>query len=86
MRPSAPVSIQSSGALDLLSDRQRQCLALAARGLTSAAIGEQIGVSARTVDEHMMGACRALGVRTRIQAVARLAVADRPPELRTFLP
>lgn len=86
MRPSVPSSVQNPDALDCLSDRQQQCLALAARGLTSAAIGEEIGLSARTVDEHLMGACRALGVRTRIQAVARLAATQRPPEPRTFLP
>lgn len=86
MRPPVPSSIQSSEALDRLSDRQRQCLAFAARGLTSGAIGEEIGLSARTVDEHLMGACRALGVRTRIQAVARLAATQRPPEPRAFLP
>ncbi|MBA4807696.1 helix-turn-helix transcriptional regulator [Brevundimonas sp.] len=86
MRPSVPSPLPRSDALDRLSDRQRQCLALAARGLTSAAIGQDIGLSARTVDEHLMGACRALGVRTRVQAVARLAAAQRPPEPRTFLP
>lgn len=73
--------------IDRLSDRQRQCVALAADGLTSARIGERLGVSARTVDEHLMLACRALGVRTRIQAVARLAcVARRGSEPRVFLP
>jgi DNA-binding CsgD family transcriptional regulator len=70
-----------------LSARQRECLALAARGLTSAAIGERLGLSGRTVDEHLMRACRTLGVRTRIQAVARLAARTGPdPESRSFLP
>ncbi|MEH6698007.1 MAG: helix-turn-helix transcriptional regulator [Brevundimonas sp.] len=69
-----------------LSDRQRECLDLAALGLTSARIGDRLGLSPRTVDEHLMAACRVLGVRTRIQAVARLAAAQRPSEPRTFLP
>lgn len=70
-----------------LSDRQRQCLALAAHGLSSARIAERIGISGRTVDEHLMLACRALGVRTRIQAVAHLAGQSRRlAEPRTFLP
>ena len=86
MRPLPPDPLSDSSTLDRLSDRQKQCLALAAEGLTSAAIGERVGLSARTVDEHLMGACRALGVRTRVQAVARLAAAQRPPEPRTFLP
>lgn len=62
---------------DVLSDRQRACLDLAARGLTSAAIGTRLGLSSRTVDEHLLAACAALGVRTRIQAVARLALESR---------
>lgn len=79
-RPSSP------GLLQRLSERQRECLDLAAGGLTSSAIGARIGLSPRTVDEHLMGACRALGVRTRIQAVAHLAAAERSTEPRTFLP
>jgi len=70
-----------------LSDRQRVCLSLAGEGLTSTGIGERLGLSARTVDEHLMLACRALGVRTRVQAVVRLAAearCDREP--RTFPP
>lgn len=70
-----------------LSDRQLQCLRLASSGLTSNEIAAQIGVSARTVDEHLALACRALGVRTRIQAVAWLAHCERArSEPRTFLP
>jgi LuxR family transcriptional regulator of spore coat protein len=80
-------AFDASDLTDCLSDRQRQCVALAAEGLTSARIGKRLGVSARTVDEHLMLACRALGVRTRIQAVARLACATRRgPEPRVFLP
>ena len=72
---------------EALSARQRDCLALAARGLSSSAIGERLGISGRTVDEHLMRACQALVVRTRVQAVARLAAfAGRAPESRSFLP
>lgn len=72
---------------EALSTRQCECLALAARGLTSAAIGERLGISGRTVDEHLMRACRTLGVRTRVQAVARLAArTGLTPESRSFLP
>ncbi|MBB5746542.1 helix-turn-helix domain-containing protein [Brevundimonas variabilis] len=70
-----------------LSPRQVECLELAATGLTSAEIGRRLGVSSRTVDEHLLTACRVLGVRTRVQAVARLAMEERrPPEPRSFLP
>lgn len=58
-----------------LTQRQRQCLTLAAEGLTSALIGAALGLSPRTVDEHLADACSLLGVRTRIQAVARLTAA-----------
>jgi len=76
----------SSDAIRRLSERQKTCLALTADGLTSAAIAERLGLSPRTVDEHLLLACRALGVRTRVQAVARCAAdARRTPEPRSFL-
>ena len=72
---------------DALTSRQRQCLRLAALGLTSPAIGHRLGLSRRTVDEHLMAACGVLGVRTRVQAVARMAVGDRrAAEARSFRP
>lgn len=70
-----------------LSDRQVACLRLAGEGLTSAAIGRRLGLSGRTVDEHLMKACRVLGVRRRVQAVARLAMESRrTAEPPAFLP
>ncbi|WP_292023723.1 MULTISPECIES: helix-turn-helix transcriptional regulator [unclassified Brevundimonas] len=86
MKVVTPHPITASSSCDRLSARQRECLGLAALGLTSAMIGDRIGLSPRTVDEHLMAACRILGVRTRVQAVAQLAAAQRPPEPRTFLP
>ncbi|WP_312573104.1 helix-turn-helix transcriptional regulator [Brevundimonas sp.] len=72
---------------DPLSPRQTECLALAAEGLTSPDIAQRLGLSPRTVDEHLAGACRALGVRTRIQAVATIALQRRRiEESRSFLP
>lgn len=72
MRPTPPFP----ASVDALTDRQRQCLTLASRGLTSGRIAATLGLSPRTVDEHLADACRLLGVRTRIQAVARLAAAS----------
>ncbi|MBI1406062.1 MAG: hypothetical protein GC145_08050 [Caulobacter sp.] len=88
MAPYASSNRQAfSGDVDRLSERQRDCLRLAARGLTSAEIGRRMGLSPRTIDEHLMLACRTLGVRTRVQAVARLALEARAaPETRSFLP
>lgn len=77
MRPSTPVPTT----VDALTERQRQCLTLASAGLTSSRIAAALGLSPRTVDEHLADACRLLGVRTRIQAVARLAAASPPPAI-----
>ena len=74
MRPTPPLH----ALVDALTDRQRQCLSLASEGLTSSRIAAALGLSPRTVDEHLADACRLLGVRTRIQAVARLAAASAP--------
>jgi DNA-binding CsgD family transcriptional regulator len=54
-----------------LRPRQVECLHWARQGKSSADIGAILGISARTVDEHVAHACDALGVRTRIQAVTR---------------
>lgn len=88
MKPLAsPAAPNAAFTADRLSARQRECLELASDGLTSAGIAERLGISPRTVDEHLLMACAALGVRTRIQAVARLAVQTRrAEERRSFLP
>lgn len=54
-----------------LRPRQIECLRWARKGKSSADIGHILGISARTVDEHISNAAEILGVRTRIQAVAR---------------
>lgn len=70
-----------------LSVRQYECLLLAADGLTSAVIATRLHISARTVDDHLSRACQAYGVRTRVQAVARLTRdARRSEEARSFAP
>ncbi|MBJ7483476.1 helix-turn-helix transcriptional regulator [Brevundimonas sp.] len=75
------------GLADRLSTRQSDCLRLAAKGLSSREIGQRLNLSARTVDDHILLGCRLLGVRTRVQAVARLARDDRrAPEPRSFTP
>lgn len=70
--------------LHSLTARQRQCLILVSGGLSSRRIGERLGLSVRTVDEHLARACAMLGVRTRVQAVARLAASRIPTELSRF--
>ena len=55
----------------LLAPRERQCLSLAATGLTSAAIGERLGISPRTIEGYLASACAKLQVKSRQAAVAR---------------
>ena len=54
-----------------LKARQAQCLSLAAQGLSSSAIGSLLGISLRTVDQHVEGARAALEVQTRGEAVEK---------------
>ncbi|MFC5342874.1 LuxR C-terminal-related transcriptional regulator (plasmid) [Brevundimonas staleyi] len=54
-----------------LTPRQRECLYWAEQGKSSSVIGSILGISARTVDEHIACACARLGVQTRIQAIRR---------------
>lgn len=54
-----------------LSRRQLDCLAAIAAGQTSAQIAAALCLSKRTVDEHVSGACRKLGVKRRSHAIAK---------------
>lgn len=56
-----------------LTQRQLECLRWVRHGKSSTDIGEILGLSSHTVDEHLAGACHHLGVRTRCQAVAEAA-------------
>lgn len=58
-----------------LSPRQRECLAWVRMGKSSGVISEILGISVDTVEEHIAGACRKLGVRTRIQAAVEATLA-----------
>lgn len=53
-----------------LSVRQRECLLWVRHGKSSRDIAKILGLSIVTVDGHIAAACRKLGVRTRVQAVA----------------
>jgi DNA-binding CsgD family transcriptional regulator len=58
-----------------LSPRQRECLAWVRHGKSSSVIGELLGLSVQTVDEHLAEACRKLRVRTRVQAAVEASLA-----------
>lgn len=53
-----------------LTPRQMECLKWARHGKSSRDIGDILGLSPYTVDEHLAGACDRLGVRSRLQAIA----------------
>ncbi len=52
-----------------LSRRERQCLELAAQGKSDWVVGKILGISERTVHNHIENAKRRLGVVTRVQAI-----------------
>jgi len=55
----------------VFSPREFEVLTLAADGLSSTAIGTQLGISSKTVDTHAERACRKLGAKNRTTAVLR---------------
>ena len=54
-----------------LTNRERECLRLAARGLTSADIGNKLSVSERTINFHFGNLRRKLGALNRPEAIAK---------------
>jgi DNA-binding CsgD family transcriptional regulator len=59
-----------------LSNRERQCLELVAQGKSDWVVGKLLGISERTVHNHIERAKRRLGVTTRVQAIVH-ALATR---------
>jgi LuxR family quorum sensing-dependent transcriptional regulator len=59
-----------------ITGREREVLAWAAVGKSAWEIGEILGISKRTVDEHTQTACRKLGATNRTQGVA-IAIRER---------
>jgi LuxR family quorum-sensing transcriptional regulator LasR len=57
--------------LQLLSERERECLKWAANGKSAWEIGKILGISERTAVFHLSNAVQKLGVTNRMQAVAR---------------
>lgn len=61
----------SCGGQVVLSRRQLECLKWVREGKSSSEIADILNVGRKTVDEYVAGSCTRLGVRTRVQAVAR---------------
>ncbi|MEW2180069.1 response regulator transcription factor [Streptomyces sp. NPDC005406] len=66
---SAPRPPAGTGGPDLLSDRERQVLALVARGLNNTGIAETLGLSPLTAKTHVSRIMGKLGARDRAQLV-----------------
>jgi DNA-binding NarL/FixJ family response regulator len=62
---------EETGAHPNLSAREIGVLEYAARGFTVGQIARRLGLSPRTVETHLGNAYRKLGVRNRVQALAR---------------
>jgi DNA-binding CsgD family transcriptional regulator len=60
-------------ALAVLTNRERQVLALVADGRTNRAIGDVLFIEARTVEKHVEHIRAKLGARSRAEAAARWA-------------
>ncbi|MFE7552934.1 helix-turn-helix transcriptional regulator [Streptomyces gardneri] len=69
--------LQLTAPLAELTSRERDVALLAANGSTSPAIGQRLGLSARTVDNYLGRAYQKLGVTSR-RDLAPLVVGDRP--------
>ncbi|MDB5669309.1 MAG: LuxR family transcriptional regulator [Alphaproteobacteria bacterium] len=54
----------------LLTERQRECLILSARGKSDPTIGQLLGLSPKTVNSYLEAAKRRYGVATRAQLIA----------------
>lgn len=67
----AVTATAATGAPDRLSPRERECLQLAARGLTSREIGATLAIGERTVHTHFAHVLAKLGAANRQEAIAR---------------
>lgn len=55
-----------------LTHRQLECLYWVQHGKSATDIGQILGLSRRTVENHLAKVCGQLGVRTRVQAVLKV--------------
>jgi len=73
--------VAAVGALAGLGPRQREVVLLAAKGLSNQEVAERLGISTRTVENHLHRAYAELGVDGR-RGLAELVSSEAPPEGR----
>ncbi|MGH7677314.1 MAG: response regulator [Gemmatimonadaceae bacterium] len=73
LEPEASVPSPELAELTGLTPAERRVLRLIAQGLTSAAIGKELGISAKTVENHRLHICDKLGLHGP-QALLRFAI------------
>jgi DNA-binding CsgD family transcriptional regulator len=59
-----------------LTDRERDCMTLVARGMTSADVGMKLGITTRTANFHVGNVMAKLGAVSRGEAIARAIAAN----------
>ena len=62
--------LESTSNIDMLTARERQILSLVAQGLNNREIGERLGVSAKTVDNHRTNLMRKVNVHSVAELLA----------------
>jgi DNA-binding NarL/FixJ family response regulator len=60
---------EAAGQVESLTEREVEALRLAARGMTNREIGQELGISHRTVQGHLANVYEKLGVSSRTEAV-----------------
>ena len=66
-------TVSARPGLDRLSPRERELLALMARGLANGAIGSELGLSQKTVESHIRSIFGKLGLNEQPGAHRRVA-------------
>lgn len=64
---------EASGARSMVTERELEILEYVGVGLSLKQVGTRLGVSPRTVETHLQRLYRKLGVRNRVQAIAKAA-------------
>jgi DNA-binding CsgD family transcriptional regulator len=65
------IDLPLPAAFQSLTERERQVISLAQRGLTAAQIGERLFIGRRTVESHLESAYLKLGVRSKRELIDR---------------